>query len=689
MATYYHGGAGTEIQASTDGLQTLYLMNPSFAGYADAGGGASPSGPTNMMLLNSAVSSMTPASFAAHHHQHSPSAAAAQQHFVGIPLQASPSGYNLWAPATATSGGADMSPPQTQTPGGGGGVSAVLSLSSREAPPPVTVAAVGGAAADEGKYQLMGPSATSQGQMVMSSKYLKAAQELLDEVVSVSKGVEDAKAAAAKTSLSAVKKKEDSEGVSGGGTEDGGAAKSGGGAPAPELSTAERQELQMKKSKLINMLDEVEQRYRQYHGQMQAVSSSFEAAAGAGSARTYTALALRTISRQFRCLRDAIAAQVRAASRALGEDADAAVAGSGRTVGSRLRYIDHQLRQQRALQQLGMMQGGAWRPQRGLPERSVSILRAWLFEHFLHPYPKDSDKIMLAKQTGLTRSQVSNWFINARVRLWKPMVEEMYLEETKDQDGGGAGNDEGKSGGGGTKSGDTSNGADGVITPRSTNGGGAMSRAAAEAASSAKGGVHHHGGSTLLELAGADHHAGAHTSAFYDDGGDEDDVERRLKKARGDDPPASAFHGHHHVHDMAALHAQAAAAAAARQQQHEEVSHRELLMKFMESGAGGRDHHHHHHHHQDGGAGGYSLFTPGPYGQFGSEPFAFSGNGGVSLTLGLPHGAGGGGADQTASFLMGSSGTGGDSGSHGGGGYDMNMQSTKSFAAQLMRDFVA
>lgn len=41
---------------------------------------------------------------------------------------------------------------------------------------------------------------------------------------------------------------------------------------------------------------------------------------------------------------------------------------------------------------------------------------------------------MLAKQTGLTRSQVSNWFINARVRLWKPMVEEMYLEETKEQE---------------------------------------------------------------------------------------------------------------------------------------------------------------------------------------------------------------------------------------------------------------
>ena len=135
MAAYYHGGAGTDIQAGADGLQTLYLMNPGYASYGDAG--ASPPGATNMMLLNSAVSTMTPASFG-HHHQ-SPSAA--QQHFVGIPLQAAPSGYNLWTPATSGAA-ADMSPPQAQTPGAAAGVSAVLSLSSREAPPPVTVAAV-------------------------------------------------------------------------------------------------------------------------------------------------------------------------------------------------------------------------------------------------------------------------------------------------------------------------------------------------------------------------------------------------------------------------------------------------------------------------------------------------------------------------------------------------------------------
>jgi hypothetical protein len=109
-------------------------------------------------------------------------------------------------------------------------------------------------------------------------------------------------------------------------------------------------------------------------------------------------------------------------------------------------------------------------------------------------------------------------------------------------------------------------------------------------------------------------------------------------------------------------------------------------MKFMESGAGARDHHQQDD--VDGGGGGYSLFAPSPYGQFGSDqaPFAYAGqHGGVSLTLGLPHGAG----DQTASFLMGG---GSSNGADNGGataGYDMNMQTTKSFAAQLMGDYVA
>lgn len=125
----------------------------------------------------------------------------------------------------------------------------------------------------------------------------------------------------------------------------------------------------------------MEQRYRQYHQQMQMVISWFEQAAGMGSAKTYTALALETISKQFRCLKDAILGQIRGASKSLGEEESL----EGKMEGSRLKYVDNQIRQQRALQQLGMIQHNAWRPQRGLPERSVSVLRAWLFEHFLHP----------------------------------------------------------------------------------------------------------------------------------------------------------------------------------------------------------------------------------------------------------------------------------------------------------------
>uniref|UniRef100_J3NBK8 Homeobox domain-containing protein n=1 Tax=Oryza brachyantha TaxID=4533 RepID=J3NBK8_ORYBR len=487
MAAYFAGGgAGTDVQAGTDGLQTLYLMNPNFVGYTDATatpGGGGGGGVASMMLLNSAVSTLTPASFV---HQPAPPA--------GPPLR------------RVVSGGYEEK--------------------HAVAPP---------------------PEEEEQEQAVMRSRYLKAAQELLDEAVSVSRGVEDAKSAAA------VKKKEDSEDGRGG-EEDGGGSKSGGGGGAGEMSTAERQELQMKKSKLLSMLDEVEQRYRQYHRQMQAVAAAFEAAAGPRSARTYTALALRTISRQFRCLRDAIAAQLR--------------------------------------------------------------------------YPKDSDKVMLAKQTGLTRSQVSNWFINARVRLWKPMVEEMYAEETKAKEGPVAGD------GGGGGSNNTGDSVVEAAKPDSCVGIGMSSSAMVAAGTTTSGDGVHTGG----QGAPASFHGG--DASF----------QHKLKRARP---------GGKHVPDVA-------------------VSHRELLMKFMEAGGEGASGHH-----PDigdvAGTGGYTLFAPPPYGQFGSDHFAaFAGHGGVSLTLGLPHGA-----EQTPVSFHG--------GGAGGGaaGYDMNMQSTKSLATQLMRNFVA
>ncbi|MCD7446542.1 hypothetical protein HAX54_009225 [Datura stramonium] len=278
----------------------------------------------------------------------------------------------------------------------------------------------------------IGRTLDESSRMVLGSKYLKAAQELLDEVVNIVgksiKGSDDQKKGENSMNKESMPLASDvNTSSTGGGGESSSRQKN---EVAAELTTAQRQELQMKKAKLVTMLEEVEQRYRQYHHQMQIIVSSFEQVAGTGSAKSYTQLALHAISKQFRCLKDAIAGQIKATSKSLGEEEGL----GGKIEGSRLKFVDHHLRQQRALQQLGMMQPNAWRPQRGLPERAVSVLRAWLFEHFLHPYPKDSDKIMLAKQTGLTRSQVSNWFINARVRLWKPMVEEMYLEEVKNQE---------------------------------------------------------------------------------------------------------------------------------------------------------------------------------------------------------------------------------------------------------------
>lgn len=194
-------------------------------------------------------------------------------------------------------------------------------------------------------------------------------------------------------------------------------------------------QLQIRKTKLCQMLQEVDRRYNHYCDQMKDVVSSFEEVAGNGAAAVYSAMASRAMSRHFRCLRDAIINQMKATKKAIEDkNGTSAAAPGGAMVGEtpRLKLLDQRLRQQKALQQMSLMETHPWRPQRGLPERSVSVLRAWLFEHFLHPYPSDVDKHILSRQTGLSRSQVSNWFINARVRLWKPMVEEMYTAELQD-----------------------------------------------------------------------------------------------------------------------------------------------------------------------------------------------------------------------------------------------------------------
>lgn len=188
------------------------------------------------------------------------------------------------------------------------------------------------------------------------------------------------------------------------------------------------------KYKLITMLHEVCRRYKQYYQQVQGVVASFESVSGLGNAAPFANLSLKALSKHFRCLKNTISHQmnytIKTHSHSSQINCDDST--STRSVGK--GNFNHNNFQRVALHNAGYVEHHhqpVWRPQRGLPGRAVTVLRAWLFDHFLHPYPTDSDKVMLAKQTGLSRNQVSNWFINARVRLWKPMVEEIHMLESR------------------------------------------------------------------------------------------------------------------------------------------------------------------------------------------------------------------------------------------------------------------
>ena len=48
------------------------------------------------------------------------------------------------------------------------------------------------------------------------------------------------------------------------------------------------------------------------------------------------------------------------------------------------------------------------------PSESTSALKKWLLENIENPYLKHADKIKLTRESGLTKLQIQNWFINIR-----------------------------------------------------------------------------------------------------------------------------------------------------------------------------------------------------------------------------------------------------------------------------------
>lgn len=297
MATYFHGGSEIQAAGGDHNLQTLYLMNPNFiSAYSEA------QTPPNMLFLN------PPNALSQGNLSHAPPSQ--QQQFIGIPLSAAggphPSDDHS-RPSPSSSGSQQLQHQHhhhhhNQIPAALHGVSVSRvhpNLWSPNHPGPIQSTASGpdmaeqmgfrrpmtaqglslslspGQQQNQSQVTLAGVSSTSlaaSSGVIFGSKYLKAAQEVLEEVVNVgtnngnnngdnrigeSSGAhkEKAKAVTATTREQSSVGEVASRGGNGGG--EGESSISGGSKKVAELSTAQRQELQMKKAKLINMLDEV------------------------------------------------------------------------------------------------------------------------------------------------------------------------------------------------------------------------------------------------------------------------------------------------------------------------------------------------------------------------------------------------------------------------------------------------
>lgn len=60
------------------------------------------------------------------------------------------------------------------------------------------------------------------------------------------------------------------------------------------------------------------------------------------------------------------------------------------------------------------------------PRNTTKALKEWLRRNILNPYPSEEEKKKLCREFDLTCPQLQTWFINARIRLWKPCIEHIY-----------------------------------------------------------------------------------------------------------------------------------------------------------------------------------------------------------------------------------------------------------------------
>lgn len=180
---------------------------------------------------------------------------------------------------------------------------------------------------------------------------------------------------------------------------------------------------------IVCFLTQVDHRYSQCSDQIRGVISAFCDATESHYSQLHTRLALQMITSFYKNLRHRIMNQILLMSQQSGNQCPS---------DKEKTFESSFIQRQWALQHLRRNDQQSWRPQRGLPEKSVSVLRAWMFQNFLHPwvtwhnnvkrslvsiqlskflllifildnnfrYPKDNEKQLLAIKSGLTRSQV-------------------------------------------------------------------------------------------------------------------------------------------------------------------------------------------------------------------------------------------------------------------------------------------
>ena len=69
------------------------------------------------------------------------------------------------------------------------------------------------------------------------------------------------------------------------------------------------------------------------------------------------------------------------------------------------------------------------RPEHNHSKIATDLFKAWFYANLEHPFPSDDVKADFADRTGLSFTQVTTWFVNARKRVWKPLLHESRREQ--------------------------------------------------------------------------------------------------------------------------------------------------------------------------------------------------------------------------------------------------------------------